>query len=206
MIDLAARIFVLTGAAALLFVLYRERLLIRYRALAAYLAFGFAAASILLPIDYSSRLFYWVYSVAEPILWVLQYLVVVELFSISFLLYPGIRLAIKIVQIAALLGAILIGRLSFVHREGHWVMQSIHRSVTIAELAFLVLLFVAIIALPIKLSRNARRCVVGFGFSFGVDIALLFLARANNIDQLNFFSRIRLLISGAVYFWLALAF
>jgi hypothetical protein len=192
----------LVAGTALLVTLALRGMLGHYTLLSTYVAANVAAGLCLLPLDSSSDPFFWIYVCCEPAIWVLQYAVVMDLFATGFRPYVGIRRAVKTVQLVALFCAIALSILGSLgtHQTVIEHFQAVHRSVVGGGFVFIVILLAFLFFLPVSLSPNAVRYILGCSVLFGVDAALLALYELKPQFLLQF-AAISMLTTSTVYVW-----
>ncbi len=169
-------------AVVALFRLWSNDLIVAYRYFCVYLLFSVAEFCVALFIPRTSEAYFYLFAIDEPIRWILQVCVLLELYALIVKGYPGIsRTARKYVRVA--LGIAVVATLALAaanHESGPGrfpVTETfflISRVVTIGILLFLVLSLMFLSWFPIPLNRNVLIYLAGYGIYFFAR-ALMFL-------------------------------
>ena len=83
------------SASALLWRLVSQGLIRQYRFLAAFLSAALVQALVFLPLTPASTAYAWAYFISSPVLWILYFFVVLELYRLILEDYPGISSAVR---------------------------------------------------------------------------------------------------------------
>jgi hypothetical protein len=154
----------------LLWKIWREGLVVKYRFLVLYLAWNAVGGFILLPIPRHSDAYFYVYSAARFVQWILDVLITLDLVSVITKKYVGIMSAarvavtvcLSVAAIAALLTSLLDLSTAPVDYPMLKVLQLVDRTISFSVLAFLGLILVFLLWFPIRLSRNTVAYAAGF--------------------------------------------
>jgi hypothetical protein len=167
---------------ALLWRLLREDLARIYRFLTLFVAVDLAQSLLALLFKPNSAGYRVVLLASSPVIWVLSYLVVVELYRVILEDYPGISSAGRKAITWCLLFAIGISGISVVpglndSRPGAAsalikIFYGIERSVILGLLVFLVLIQLFLARYRLSLSRNRILYLVGYALYFGLSMAI----------------------------------
>lgn len=132
-----------------------------------------------IPIRPHSDLYGWVWLLSTPVLWVLAYLVVLELYRLILEDYPGIA-SVGNKAITWCLGLALLVSVAYAvpdlrTTKGQFPVLRIYyifeRSTVLALLLFLVLIQVFLIRYRLRLSPNKMVYATGYALYFGVGVA-----------------------------------
>jgi hypothetical protein len=163
----------------LLWRLWTQKLFGLYPYLAMFLGVETLQNIVLFPIRPRSTLYGWTYVLSNPILWILAYLVVLELYRLILEDYPGIAsigrkavtwsmglaIAVSIVyaipDLRASTGPFPILRIYYI----------VERSTVLGLLLFLVLIQLFLVRYRLTLSPNRRIYATGYALYFGVSVA-----------------------------------
>lgn len=158
--------------------MWREGLTRRYGCLTLFLAAAAAQSGAALPLRQFSNAYAVVYFVSTPILWLLSYLVVLELYRLILEDYPGIsragRKGINWCLALAILIAIATSAGSRIASPNFPFLQvfyAVERSTLLGLLLFLVLIQLFLFRYRLRLSPNRIYYSVGFACYFGIGIA-----------------------------------
>jgi len=145
---------------------------------------GFIAAEaiqniVLLPMRFHSTLYGGVYLVSTPILWLLAYFVVLELYRLIFEDYPGIasvgRKAVTWCMGLAIIACFIYAIPDLRTTSGPFpilrVYYILERSMVLALLLFLVLVQIFLIRYRLRLSANRMIYATGYALYFGITVA-----------------------------------
>lgn len=174
----ATLILTVLSAAVLLWRLWSEGLAGQYRFLTLFLLAALIQPLIFLPIT-SRTIYARVYFVSTPVLWILSYGVVLELYRLILEDYPGISSAGRkgvtwSMGLAVLISAALaipgfnVGAQQFPLLR---IFYAVERSVVLGLLLFLVLIQAFLFRYRLRLSRNRRIYSTGYALYFGVTVA-----------------------------------
>jgi hypothetical protein len=164
----------------LLWRLWSQRLAGVYPFLTVFLASEAVQNIILLPIPRRSNIYGWIFFLSTPVLWILAYLVVLELYRLILEDYAGIagvgRRAVSwcmgLAVVASIFYAIPDLRLakgpSFSAIRVYVIME---RSTVLALLLFLILIQLFLFRYGLQLSRNRMVYATGYSIYFGIGIA-----------------------------------
>jgi hypothetical protein len=200
------------GAVALR--LHRLRLREKYRVFFWYLSFSTLRSAALLVFDYRSAAYFFAWLFTEPVLWVMNILMIRELFSLVLARHKGIGQLGRWLFHGALLLAISISTVSLLP-EGTgglpgkstllMFMFVVTRCVSITVLVFVLALVAFLNWYPVSLSRNVIRHSVTFA-AYSLFVALAFFARALTGDALLELTNLCLVVFSALAasFWLTL--
>jgi hypothetical protein len=162
----------------LLWRLWSEGLARQYSFLTLVIFAELAQMLILLPVR-SHTLYTYLYYVSTPILWILYYAVVLELYRLILEDYPGISSAGRKAVTWAMGLGILISAASaipgFSHGTGQFprlrIFFAVERSVVLVLLLFLVLIQLFLFRYHLRLSRNRLIYSTGYALYFGVTVS-----------------------------------
>ncbi|MBS1875957.1 MAG: hypothetical protein JSU00_22280 [Acidobacteria bacterium] len=162
-------------AAVLLFRLWAEGLIERYRFFALYLFCLAAELAVVLAVRQGSNRYLRYFIGVESVLWVVQILMIIEMFALIFHRFPGISrywrkfmIVAFLIAIAASVGFALLNPQS---GTGQYPLMEryllISRVISFTILFFFGLLLVFLFWFPIPLSRNVVAYTIGFSVYFG---------------------------------------
>ena len=150
----------------------------RYRAFTWLLAIDFAQALVSFTLDPNTNAYATYYFVSQPILWVMYYLVVLELFRLVLEDYPAIAGAGRLLLRYGLPAAIVVALLAtfLLERGGESgpllrAYISIEQAVDIGLFLLLLLIEFLLLYYPLRLNRNARMYCLVYPVYFGVKVA-----------------------------------
>jgi hypothetical protein len=163
----------------LLWRLWSQRLAGVYLFLTIYLAGEVLQGLFLLPVNPHTTRYGTIYLTTTPILWVLAYLIVLELYRLTFEDYPGIssvgRKAVTWCLGLAILVSILYAIPDLKTTSGRFpilrVYYILERSTVLGLLLFLVLIQVFLIRYRLRLSPNRMIYATGYALYFGIAVA-----------------------------------
>lgn len=159
----------------LLWRLWSEKLGRTYFAVSVFLAAETLESALLLPVN--SRTYQYIYYVASPIVLVLAYLVVLELYRLTLEDYPGIASAgRKAVSWSLGLAAVISAAYAIPdlrHSGGATQVYAVlERSTVLGILLFLVLIQLFLLRYRLRLSPNRRIYATGYAIYFALTMAL----------------------------------
>jgi hypothetical protein len=174
----AALILTVISCALLLWRLWSEGLARQYRFLTFFLAAALIQPLIFLPVR-SHTLYGYLYYISTPILWALDYGVVIELYRLILEDYPGISGAGRKAVTWSMGAAVVISAASAVpgFNSGSpqfWqvhIFFAIERSVTLGLLLFLVLIQLFLFRYHLRLPRNRVIYSTGYALYFGLTVS-----------------------------------
>lgn len=175
-LEQALRIVEPAAIAILLSRITAQRLLGLYRAFTAYLVIWLCQdiAPVALGLNLGTNAYALFFFISEPFAWIFSYLVLIELFDLTFADFPGIRSAGRIVLSAGILLSVVVAAgmavPSLLHLGGtgwlYIVYMVIERSVMVLSLILLgalqVLLVRSRLQLPLNTVRYSRAYAVHF--------------------------------------------
>jgi hypothetical protein len=134
---------------------------------------------VLLPIKFPSSRYGLIYMWSTPVLWLLAYLVVLELYRLIFEDYPGIasagRKAVTVLMVLAVAGSFLYAIPDLKKTGGPFPILSVYyileRSMVLALLVFLVLVQLFLVRYRLRLSPNRIAYAIGYAVYFGITVA-----------------------------------
>lgn len=163
-LEQALRILEPVCIAILLFRIASERLLSLYKAFTAYLLIWFCQdiGPLVLGLSLGGDSYALFFFITEPLAWLLSYLVLIELFDLTFADFPGIRSAGRFLLVSAIVlsGIVVVGTASpslvSLHGAGwlYTLYLVIERSVMILSLILLGALLVLMWRYGLHLPRN----------------------------------------------------
>jgi hypothetical protein len=164
----------------------------KYPVFFGYLLFSTARSAALLTLDVTSHMYFWVWLCTEPIYWVMNILVVRELFSLvldrhaglgrlsRWLLHGGLGAGVILASVSLLAqGSELPGRSIWL-----WAVVVVTRCVGITVLVFLLALVAFLNWYPVSLSSNLIRHCILFAAYF-LCMSLGYLVRVLTGDNLT---------------------
>jgi hypothetical protein len=163
----------------LLWRLWSEKLAGVYPLVTVFLAGEVIQNIILFPISLRSGLYGFVFFISTPFLWILAYLVVLELYRLILEDYPGIagvgRKAVSWCMGAALIASVLYAIPDLSKGNGHFPVIRIYaileRSIVLGLLVFLILIQLFLFHYRLQLPRNRVIYATGYALYFGIGIA-----------------------------------
>ena len=163
----------------LLWRLLSQKLAGVYAFLTAFLVGEVLQGLALFPVRLHSTLYGWIYLVSTPILWLLAYFVVLELYRLVFEDYPGISSAgRKVVTWSmgfALLASVIYAIPDLRSSSGPFPVLRIYyileRSTVLGLLIFLVMVQLFLVRYRLRLSPNRRVYASGYAIYFGIAVA-----------------------------------
>ncbi len=134
---------------------------------------------VFLPVRFNSNLYGWIFLISTPLLWVLAYLVVLELYRLILEDYPGIasvgRKAVTWCMGLAVIVSILYAIPDLRATTGQFpvlrVYNILERSTVLALLLFLVLIQLFLLRYRLRLSPNRMVYATGYAVYFGIGVA-----------------------------------
>jgi hypothetical protein len=167
------------SASALLWRLVSQGLVRQYRFLAAFLAAALVQALVFLPLTPASTAYAWAYFISSPVLWILYFFVVLELYRLILEDYPGISSAVRKGVTWAMGLAIFLAVISALPSLNTGSRQfpalrmflAVERSVALGLLLFLVLMQAFLFRYRLRLSRNRLIYSIGYGVYFGITVS-----------------------------------
>jgi len=203
------------ATAVLLAKLLRNRLALRYRSFSAYLGFGILSAVVLGAVKRATNLYAYIYFAFEFVFWVLQILILFELFGLVLNRYPGVQTLGRRVLKTSLALAVAIALLSMLFKPGvpaetpvlGVAFQSLYlldQVVSASVLTFLCLMVGFLLWFPVPLSFNAARYAFGFTIYFAAKTFALFAINMEGVGWAQGASILFLaLSSGCMIYWIA---
>lgn len=169
----------LVSQGLLLMRMWRDDLFRRYPFLTAFLAVQSVQVAVLLPFDIRARVYGIVYYVSSPILWLLAYFVVLELYRLILEDYPGIlsigRKGVTWCMVLAVATAAALAVTGSLHSQSSYrfvrVFLAVERSAVLGLLVFLVLIQIFLFRYHLRLSRNRMIYSIGYAAYFAIGIA-----------------------------------
>lgn len=163
----------------LLWRLISQKLAGLYRFLTAFLAWETIQDLIELPVQPRSSLYGWIFFLTTPVLWILAYLVVLELYRLIFEDYPGIssvgRKAVSWSMALAIVIGIAYAIPDVRSTSGPFPILRLYvifeRSTVLALLLFLVLIQLFLLRYRLRLSPNRIIYATGYAVYFAVIMA-----------------------------------
>ena len=163
----------------LLWRLWSERLARTYLRLTIFLCAELLQNIVFLPVPPGSTLYGWIFILSSPILWILAYFVVLELYRLILEDYPGISgagrngvtwsmgMALAISAIYAI-PALRTAHGKFPVLTIYWIVE---RSIVLGLLLFIVLIQLFLLRYRLRLSRNRIVYATGYALYFGIGVA-----------------------------------
>ena len=162
-----------------------QGLLRLYRAFTIYLAIWLFqdVAPVALGLNLAGNSYALFFFVSEPMAWIFSYLVLIELFDLTFLDFPGIRSAGRLLLYTAIATSAVVAALtaapSLLHLHGadwlYTLYMVIERSVMIVSLILLGALQILMARSGLKLSRNTVRYGRVYAIHFATRALQVFL-------------------------------
>jgi hypothetical protein len=167
------------SACALLGRLQWEGLIGQYRFLTAFLAAALVQALVFLPLSPASTAYAWAYFISSPLLWILYFFVVLELYHLILEDYPGISSAVRKGVTGSMALAVVIALLSALPSLNTGTRQfpalriflAVERSVALGLLLFLALMQAFLFRYRLRLSRNRLIYATGYAVYFGITVS-----------------------------------
>jgi hypothetical protein len=165
----------------LLWRLWLEKLARVYLRLTVFLAAEMLQSAIVFPFSQESRAYALLYEFSTPVIWLLAYLVVLELYRLTLEAYPGIssvgRKAVSWSMALALAVSVVYAIPDLRGASGAEpilirVFPILERSTVLGLLLFLVLIQMFLFHYRLPLSRNRMIYVTGYAVYFGVSMAI----------------------------------
>jgi hypothetical protein len=177
--EYSALVFSTACHGVLLWRLWSQKLARIYFFLTIFLAAEALQDIALLPINPNSSLYGWIYIFSTPILWILAYFVVLELYRLILEDYPGIasvgRRAVTWCMGLAVVVSIAYAIPDLRTAKGPFPILGIYviveRSTILGLLLFLVLIQLFLVRYRLRLSPNRMIYATGYALYFGVGIA-----------------------------------
>jgi hypothetical protein len=163
----------------LLWRLWSQKLIRVYLFLTIFLAAETVQDLVALPIQPQTTLYGWIFLLSTPVIWILAYLVVLELYRLILEDYPGIA-SVGRKAVTWCLGLALIVSFAYAIPElrtsqGRFPVLRIYliaeRSTVLALLLFLVLIQLFLFRYRLRLSSNRMIYATGYALYFGVGVA-----------------------------------
>jgi hypothetical protein len=179
--DHPVQLFYILSHGILLWRLWRERLAGVYLFLTIFLAAEMLQNAILFPLSRETKAYILFYEISTAVIWVLAYLVVLELYRLTLESYPGIS-GVGRKAVSSCMG--LAVAVSIVYAipdlRGAGVAEPVivrifpilDRSTVLGLLLFLVLIQMFLFHYRLPLSRNRVIYVTGYAVYFGISMAL----------------------------------
>ncbi len=191
----------------LLWRLWSEKLAGVYLFLTLFLAAEALQNLIILPIRPRSTLYGWVWVYSTPILWILAYLVVLELYRLILEDYPGIASAGR-KAISGCMGFAVVISIAYAipdlkaTRGGQPQILAVYyiaeRSIVLGLLLFLVLIQLFLVRYRLRLPRNRMIYATGYALYFGIGVAQDIIYTALGIRVVYTFDLWIVVIAGAI--------
>jgi hypothetical protein len=169
-------VFVILCHGILLWRLWTQKIAGVYLFLTIYLAGEVLQGLFLLPFDVHTTRYGWIYLSSTPVLWILAYFIVLELYRLIFEDYPGIssvgRKAVTWCMGLAIAVSILYAIPDLRTTSGPFpvlrVYYILERSTVLGLLLFLVLIQVFLVRYRLRLSPNRMIYATGYAVYFGI--------------------------------------
>ncbi len=210
--ETVASVLVILGAASVALRLAFAGLFLRYRAFAAFLILLAIQNLLLSAFGSASKTYYLAYVYTEPITWVLNVLVVLELYSLVLKDYRGLYTAGRWCLLLAVFVALTGSALSLlipaqVTRQGqlaaYYYMSE--RAVYFSLVAFVATILILLTSYPIKLTRNTLVHSVIFPSYFFSNMSAFLLLTTRGFTAVRAATYIIQAVNiGALITWLAL--
>jgi hypothetical protein len=189
----AASILSVLACAALLARILAERLASRYLWCARFLLAEGSRTGVLSFLPVTAPLYGWVYILSAPLIWVLAYLVVLELYRLLFEGYPGITSASRLFLHSALaigtagsVALLFIGSGPSIQTPSPLdVFFAVERTVNVAVFLFLALMQVFLIRFPVPQSRNLLISSIGCTLYFGSGAGVTLILAATGVQSVT---------------------
>ncbi len=172
-------VFSILCQSALLWRLWSQKLARVYLFLTIYLAAETVQNVTFLPVHLRTTLYGWIFLISTPILWILAYLVVLELYRLVLEDYPGIasvgRKAVTWCMGLAIAVSIAYAIPDLRTTTGQFPVLRVYfileRSTVLGLLLFLVLIQLFLIRYRLRLSPNRMVYATGYALYFGISVA-----------------------------------
>ncbi|MDP9053603.1 MAG: hypothetical protein M3N93_04785 [Acidobacteriota bacterium] len=172
-------LFLIACHGVLLWRLWSQKLVGVYLFLTVYLLGEVLQGLALRLVNWHTTLYGWIYVLTTPILWILAYFIVVELYRLIFEDYPGIssvgRKAVTWCMGLAILISVLYAIPDLKSNHGRFPVLHLYyvveRSTVLGLLLFLVLIQVFLIRYRLRLSPNRIIYATGYAIYFGITVA-----------------------------------
>lgn len=172
-------LFLIACHGVLLWRLWSEKLARLYPFLTIFLSAETLQDTVLYPVRRHSDLYGWLFIYSSPVIWVLAYLVVLELYRLILEDYPGIA-SVGRTAVSWCMGLALALSLAYAISDlngprGEFPILRLYfiaeRSTVLGLLLFLVLIQVFLLHYRIRLSRNRMVYATGYAIYFGLVVA-----------------------------------
>jgi len=195
--DRVVLVFSIVCQAVLIWRLWSQKLTRVYVYLAAFLGWETLQDLAALPVRPRSTAYSWVFFLTTPVLWLLAYFVVLELYRLILEDYPGIasvgRKAVSVAMALALLIGAVYAIPDLKTRHAPFPVLQIYivfeRSIVLALLVFLVLIQLFLLRYRLRLSPNRMVYVTGYAIYFalfvGWDVVITGLGVQNVVYAFN---------------------
>jgi|SRR5687768_9668340 len=213
-LDLVERCLVILStlvSAALVLRLVREKLHKSYKFFCIWLIAEVIRATVLLSMPPRSSLFGYTFFFTEPVIWILYFLIIWELYSLVLKHHPGIAAAGHWTMVAGLLiAAVFVGiglrgdlsnpgqpypLLTLLHVAGRAIVSTLG--------VFLLLVTLVVAWFPIPLSRNIVYYCVGYAIFFCMKAVLLLGRNVIGPQVAQYLSIVNQVVAtGCIVFWL----
>lgn len=211
-IESVASVMVVAGASSVAIRLAISRLQGRYRAFFAFLILLAAQNLMLTCAGSASKIYYYVYLFTEPVGWLVNVLVVLELYSLVLKDYRGLYTVGRWCLIVAVFVGLTGSALSLlipahVTRQGHLAAYYYvaERAVYFSLVIFVATILVLLTSYPIVLSRNALVHGIVFSAYFFSNMAAFLILTTNGFSAVNVATFIIQTVNvGALLTWLVL--
>jgi hypothetical protein len=172
-------VFLIGCHGVLLWRLWSQKLLRSYLFFSVFLLAEVLQDVVLLPMRSPSTRYSWTYVISTPVIWLLAYFVVLELYRLIFEDYPGIasvsRKAVTWCMALAVVVSFLYAVPDLRSTTGPFPILRIYyileRSMVLALLLFLVLVQLFLIRYRLRLSSNRTAYATGYALYFGITVA-----------------------------------
>lgn len=190
----------------LLWRLWSQKLTKHYIYLAVFLFAETLQDAVLLPIPFHSDLYAWIFISTTPILWILAYLVVLELYRLILEDYPGIA-SVGRKAVSWCMGLAVIVSLAYAIPDlratsGRFPVLRIYvifeRSTVLSLLLFLVLIQLFLVRYRLRLSPNRMVYAIGYAVYFSIVMAQDVIVTALGIQVVYSFNLWIVVAGGAI--------
>ncbi len=172
----AVLVFSIVCHGGILWRLWSEKLTGVYRFLTAFFIGETAQTLVVLPLSSRTTLYEYIFLASTPVLWILAYFVVLELYRLILEDYPGIasagRRVVSWSMVVAILIALAYAIPDLMKSTGPFPALRIYfileRSVVLALLLFLVLIQLFLLRYRLRLSPNRMIYVTGYAIYFAL--------------------------------------
>lgn len=196
---------------ALFWKIWRERLHLKYRFLALYLLWNAIGGLILLAVPRSRATYFYVYTGARFVQWILDVLVTLDVVAAITKRYQGISTAARVgvtVCLSLATGAALLT--SFIDLSSKpvkfpilQILQLVDRTISFSVLAFFLLILAFLLWFPIRLSRNTVAYAAGFIVVFAARFSTALLSNLLGESRTYLLSACQLgIFSAVLIFWM----